>query len=93
MMHEPKFDLDKFDAAAVYAIHRSVEKDAVDALSADKLACLLFMVDLDAYRRLGESVTTAMWCRGVSVPYPRDLGESYLRGLILSQMHLVGATA
>lgn len=76
------FDPDKFDATAVYAYREGHKQGEMDA---ERLACLLFLCDMEAFKNHGESVTGATWVKGPRVPWPRELGAGYLGGLVLSQ--------
>lgn len=46
---------------------------AVDAASLLKCVLLAYLCDVEHYRLLGETMTTATWIRGANGPYPKEL--------------------
>lgn len=61
------------------------ERGHAGPMPADKLAWLMFWTDMNAYQKLGRSVTGATWCKGERVPYCREAGRDFFPRLMLEQ--------
>lgn len=53
-------------------------------LDADRLACVMFLADMDAFGARGASITKGTWVRDERVPWCREMGEGWLHGFLLS---------
>lgn len=72
----------RFEFTAALIVNRAAKRGY--ALCADKLATIMFLADMDAYRTKGEPITYATWVRGPRVPWCREMGEHWLHGFMLS---------
>ena len=74
-----QFDPERFVAFARYVIRRD------RPMPSERLACLMFMIDMEAYRDLGASVTGATWLKGRVHPEVRELGEGWFQRFVRSE--------
>jgi hypothetical protein len=74
------FSEEKFVALARYIVQRD------RPMPSERLACLMFILDMEAYRDLGDSITGATWMKGAVHPECRELGEGWFRQFTLAEM-------
>jgi len=73
------FDPERFVALARYIVRRD------RPMPSERLACLMFMIDMEAYRDLGASMTGATWLKGRTHPEVRELGEGWFQRFVRAE--------